>query len=136
MNDVRRAVTADVDRIVDMAHVFNDAHVDMPLASDKTWEQVFVLVESHSVFVSDGGFILGAVSPAMFHDWTYLAELGWYATDNSGSRLLQAFMDEAVDLGVDELRMCTMSTSSPIADKLLAKKGFVPIETSHRLLIQ
>jgi N-acetylglutamate synthase-like GNAT family acetyltransferase len=132
---VRRATMQDGGKIVDLVQEFNDSHIDIPLELTKTCDIVCDLIEFHSVFVSEAGFIGGMVSEDMFRDWTYLAELGWYATDNSGARLLKAFMQEAIDLNVDELRMCTMWNSNPIADKLLEKSGFVAVETSHRLLI-
>lgn len=135
MSSVRPATILDLQRIIDMMHVFNDQYFKIPLNEDKCEVMVSYMITEGIVFVSDYGFIGGIVTEDLFRDWTYLGELGWYATDRSGLSLLKAFIHAGKEAGVDEIRMCTLDTSPESARKVLIKKGFIPVETSYRLII-
>lgn len=130
---IRRAVLSDLDHIIGLTERFNAKYYDVELDPDKTEDAIVQLILHGIVFVSDNGFIGGVIAPDIFRDWTYLQELGWFSTDSSGYRLLNAFIKDARDRGIDEIRMCTLETSDPIAEKILLKKGFSPIERSFRL---
>lgn len=132
---VRRAVPDDLNHIVNLAYEFNDKYFDIPLNNKKIVDNVTGFIEHGSTFVSANGFIGGTIITDLMRDWDVLVEFGWYATDRSGYHLLQTFIKEGYSLGVDEVRMCTMNTSTPLATQLLERKGFVALETSHRLLI-
>ena len=131
---IRRAVYSDVPEILSMAFQFNEEYYDTPLNPEKTEAAITNFVESHVAFVSPKGFIGGMVIDAPMRDWSVLVEFAWYANDRHGIKLLDAFIAEGTSLEVDEIRMCTLDTSPPSALKLLSRKGFNPIETSHRLI--
>lgn len=130
---VRKAVVQDLVFITELVHKFNKEYFEIELDPDKTEEAILNLILRGSVFVSPTGFIGGIVVPDIFRNRSYLHELGWYATDSSGYKLLRAFVDEAKRLEVDEVRMCTLNTSPPAAAKLLTRMGFMPIEQSYKL---
>lgn len=129
-------MVTDLDHIIDLVNEFNSTHFDIELDQDKTEAMVAELILNGVVFVSPNGFIGGMIVPDMFRNWMYLQELGWYATDSSGYSLLLRFIKEAKDYGVDEVRMCTLEESDPVAEKILRRVGFSPIEHSHRLILK
>lgn len=133
---IRSASIRDLDHIIDLVFKFNAKYFDIELDQDKTEEMTSELILNGVVFVSNSGFIGGMIVPDMFRNWTYLQELGWYATDSSGYRLLNRFIKEANLRQVDEIRMCTLENSDPVAEKILRKAGFSPIEHSHRLILK
>lgn len=130
---IRRAVITDLEHILHLTEIFNEKYFDVELNPDKAEDAIVQLILHGIVFVSDNGFIGGVIAPDIFRDWVYLQELGWFATDSSGYKLLNAFIKDAREQGVDEIRMCTLETSDPIAEKILLRKGFSPIERSFRL---
>jgi len=133
---IRRATILDLEHILDLTNRFNDEYFDIELDQDKTEETLVELILNGVVLVSDTGFIGGLVVPDIFRNWTYLQELGWYAKDASGYRLLLKFIAVGRELGVDEVRMCTLVNSNPAAESILRRTGFSPIEQSHRLIIK
>jgi len=132
--DVRRAELADTTRIVKQIERFNDEYYDVPINVAKVIDMVTWVIDDGVIFVSARGFIGGMVVDDLMRDWTVLQEFGWYAEDRSGIALLDAFIQAGRDLNVDEVRVSTLSTSSPSTDRLLHRKGFAPSETSHRLM--
>lgn len=131
---VRKAELEDVTSILALIERFNTKYFGIPMNLQKTINMVAWIIEDGVGFVSDGGFIGGIVLNDLIRDWTLLQEFGWYAEDKSGIALLQAFIDAGRDLQVDEVRVCTLSTSSAIAGRILQRKGFAPLETSYRLI--
>lgn len=119
--------------ILDLTEEFNSKYYHKPLDKAKTSDMISDIIEYGVCFVSDNGYIGGVVTPDPFRDANALVELGWFAKDNSGIKLLDAFIAEGRELGVDEIRMCTMSTSPVIAEKIILRKGFTVAETQYRL---
>lgn len=130
---IRQATQSDLWHIIDLAEEFNSTYYHKPLDEVKTISMIELLIEDGVCFVSDKGFICGIVMPDPFRDANALVELGWFAKDNSGIKLLDAFIAEGRRLAVDEIRMCTMSTSPAVADKIILRKGFSLAETQYRL---
>jgi len=135
MVEVRQATADDAEGIIDLIHNFNAEYFDVPLSDPKTRKMVDWVIDEGVMFVSGTGFIAGMVVDDLFRDWTVLQEFGWYAEDKSGIALLDAFIQAGRDLQVDEVRVCTLSTSSAIAGRILRRKGFAPLEESYRLKI-
>jgi hypothetical protein len=129
---IREATLDDMGTILPMAIQFNDEYFPVPLNIEKSVRMITLLIEEHEAFISDGGFIGGAYVEDPMRDCSILQEVAWYATDNSGMRLLDRLIDQAVKFGV-ELRVSTLASSSPIVGKLLQRMGFAPLETSYRL---
>lgn len=91
---VRLAVAEDIPRIVDMVCALREA-IDGPVEPDpaKVSETIMILMGSPSgiVFVSGGGFIAGSIASTIISNERFAHELGWFAADSSGLRLLRAF---------------------------------------------
>jgi len=130
---IRQATQQDLWHILDLTEEFNTMYYHKPLDEVKTVGMIELIIEDGVCFVSDKGYIGGVVMPDSFRDANALVELGWFAKDNSGIKLLDAFIAEGHRLNVDEIRMCTMSTSPDIADKIILRKGFTLAETQYRL---
>lgn len=131
---IREATLDDMGAIIPMAIKFNDDYFGIPLNLKKAVNIIVMIIEEGEAFISDGGFIGALYVDDLMRDWTVLQEVAWYATDKSGLKLLDALIQEGYNADVDEVRVCHLSTSSPIVGKLLQKKGFAPLETSYRLI--
>lgn len=130
---IRQATQQDLWHILDLTEEFNTMYYHKPLDEVKTVGMIELIIEDGVCFVSDKGYIGGVVTPDSFRDANALVELGWFAKDNSGIKLLDAFIAEGRRLNVDEIRMCTMSTSPVVAEKIILRKGFTLAETQYRL---
>jgi len=131
---IRPATLEDMTNIIALIHTFNDKYFGIPVNLKKTMEMVAWIIEDGVGLLSDRGFIGGVYVNDLIRDWTILQELGWYSEDKSGIKLLDAFIQAGRDHGVDEVRVCTLETSSAIAGRILQRKGFAPLETSYRLI--
>lgn len=131
---IRRAIQEDIVHIYEMAEVFNKKYFGIPLYPERALTTIAYIIEEGVCFVSDTGFIGGMVADDLFRDWKILHEAGWYSEDKSGIKLLDAFIQEGRDLGVDEIKVGTLSTSPAMAGRILQRKGFAPLEQSYRLL--
>ena len=131
---IRKAELADMLAILPMIERFNDKYFDVPINRVKTIDMVAWSIEDGVCFIADDGFIGGVLVEDLVRDWTVLQECGWYAEGRSGIKLLDAFIAAGRKLKVNDIRICTLATSSPSAGRLLQRKGFAPLETSHRLL--
>ncbi len=130
---IRHAELSDMKNIMKLIHEFNDKYFGIPVNDEKTREMVEWIIYDGVGFISERGFIGGVFVNDLIRDWTILQELGWYSEDKSGIKLLDAFIAAGRDAQVDEVRVCTLHTSSPIAGRILQRKGFAPLETSYRL---
>lgn len=94
MERVRLATISDVMHVVDMVEGLRQA-VSGPLAVDRQWTaQTTARLISHasgSVWVSQGGFIAACLTPTVVSPLPIAQEVGWWATDGTGIRLLRAF---------------------------------------------
>lgn len=130
---IRKPDYSDIDHIMKLSIEFNDNYYHRPLNLEKTETLIKHIIDDGVAFVSENGYIGGLLVPDWVRDDINLLELGWFATDRSGISLLNAFIKEGKRLMVDEIRMCTMSTSPESASRLLERKGFKLIETSYML---
>ncbi|UOA23589.1 hypothetical protein DSM110277_02018 [Sulfitobacter pontiacus] len=131
---VRLAVAADIPRIVDMVCALRAA-ISGPVVPEpaKVAETVMILMGSPSgiVLVSDGGFIAGSISSTIISTERFAHELGWFATDNSGLRLLRAF-EAWADSRVARVRLSTGPEDQVPARlrEVLHRRGYRPYETA------
>ncbi len=133
--NVRQAERSDIPAIYDMAFGFNEDYFDIPLDMDSCLNTMVDTINNHVAFVSDTGFIGGWLVKDPVRDHVVLVETAWYCTGREGIALLNRFIEEGRKLMVDEVRMTTLETSPKAATAILKRKGFAPIETSHRLLL-
>jgi len=107
---VRLATQDDVERIVDMSEALVYA-ISGPLEVDRarTRENVLLLIANPNavIFVTDGGFIAGIIQPTIISPRPVAQEVGWYATDKSGVRLLRTFEKWAASKGVNMVKAST-----------------------------
>ena len=91
---IRLAEPGDVLHIVDLIEDLRTA-VGGPIPVDRAWtaRTVAGLIADPdgAVWVSAGGFIAGALRPTIINPAPIAYELGWFARDGSGLRLLRAF---------------------------------------------
>lgn len=121
---IRPATVADIPRIIDMVALLA-ASVSGPQVVDRirTGEVLAGLIASRDgmVIVSDGGFIAGCISQTVISPVPVAMELGWYAEDRSGLRLLRAFEGWARDHGAALIKM---SCNGGPAQRILERAGY------------
>jgi len=121
---VRRATPADIPPVIDWIEGLVRA-VDGPqqVCRIRTGETLAGLIASPNgiVLVSDGGFIAGCITQTVISPDPVAVELGWYATDRSGLRLLRAFEGWARDRGATLIKM---SCNGGAAQRLLERAGY------------
>lgn len=133
--DIRQCNANDLMWLLDLTQQFNDKLFDVPLNRDKSFDYLAAMIEHGVCYRGNHGAIVGMVAPDPFRDWNVLVEIGWFTdTPGEGLALLDTFIEHGRQVGVDEVRMTTLERNKSVA-KLLQRKGFVPIETSHRLLL-
>lgn len=110
MARVRRATADDILRIVGMVEALTAA-INGPIPVDRGWTAATLarLIDGDdgAVFVSDGGFIAGALQPTVISPRIVAKELGWFASDRSGMALLRAFEAWAIDAGAALIQIST-----------------------------
>lgn len=133
---IRDATPDDVEFIFERAIKFNALHYDVPLDYNRLANYVESLIcqPNGVMLVSDTGILAGILVDDPIRDWLALVETAWFDTGRSGIRLLDEFENRAREFGADEVRMTTL-TVNPWVSKLLKRRGYHEIETSHRLLI-
>ena len=134
MTEVRDATAEDIDFLMQKARAFNDKHFDIPLNEAGMRDYLLAMIQHENgvCLITDSGVIVGVLHTDPRWDWTVLVETGWFSEGRDGLRLLEEFEKRGRDAGVDEVRMTTLAVNSGV-DRLLARKGYTPIETSHRL---
>ena len=131
---VRPAVVSDIARIIDMVCMLRD-QISGPVTPDPETirETLLVLMASpHGiVLISDGGFIAGSIAPTIISKEWFAHELGWFAKDCSGLRLLRAFERWADNHGA-RVRLSTGSyEGTPLKLRnALQRRGYQPHETA------
>ena len=136
MTKVRDCTEDDLDFLIEKAFAFNALHFDIPLNPDKLVSYLTGLIASeHGIVLrTDTGAITGVHISDPVRDWEVLVETAWYSEGRDGIRLLNEFEGRARLLGVDEVRMTTLEVNQGVA-QVLARRGYKPIETSHRLTL-
>lgn len=130
---IRRATQGDALFILALTKRFSEKYYDGPLDLNRAARSINRIISDGTCFVSNEGFIGGVLVDSLFHNETALVELGWYAEDSSGARLLDQFIQEGWDIGATEIRMTTLNNSPGVAHRLLHNRGFYAAETSYRL---
>lgn len=91
---IRLATISDVMDIVDMVEDLKKA-VNGPLSVNRQWaaQTTLRLINSvsGSVWVSQCGFIAACLTPTVVSPLPIAQEVGWWASDGSGLRLLRTF---------------------------------------------
>lgn len=112
MGLIRAATAADVLRIVDMIERLRAA-VDGPVPVDRAYTAATVarLIEADDglVLVSAGGFIAGLLTSTVISPVPIVQEIGWFAGDGSGLRLLRALESWARSHGAALVQLSTGS---------------------------
>lgn len=126
----------DVPFLMQLAIRFNKRFYDIPLNYSKTWDFIAASVGNPKAVVlrTHSGAILGVVADDPCRDWLTLLEVAWYSEGLDGMRLLKAFEERGWELGVNEIRMTTLAVN-PTIGKILMRREYTEIETSHRLLL-
>lgn len=132
---IRRARPSDKNRLCALVERFNDQYYPVPLNLEKTYRTVHNLVYHGTVFMTDNAFIGGSLVDDVFRDQKFLVELGWYAEDRWGLKLLDRFVEEAHYLEADEVRVNHMDTSNPAIARILERRGFKFADASYALRI-
>ena len=134
----RLATLGDVLDLVEMGRKFKDASgMVAPFNPEAARDFISTMIEAEAgvVFVSDAGMIGGALVPTYFSpEWLMAVELAWWSEGRDGLRLLAAFEGWARDMGASEIRMTTLA-SIPGPAKIMARKGYAPIEISYQKVI-
>ncbi len=107
---IRPATGSDVLPIVAMIERLRAA-VDGPIPVDRAHTAAVVasLIADPDalVLVSGAGFIAGRLTPTIINPARIAQELGWWAADGSGLRLLRAFERWAADRGAALVQLST-----------------------------
>ena len=110
---IRPAGEADILRLVDMVEMLADSIVCPLRVCRSTTAATFANLmnnPSGAVFVSPGGFIAGALTQTIISPAPLAQELGWYATDGTGLRLLRRFEAWARERGAVLIQLSTGPT--------------------------
>ena len=93
----------------------------------RTGETLAGLINSPqgAVFVSGGGFIAGQIMRTVISPDPVAFELGWFASDRSGLRLLRAFETWAAEQGATLIKM---SANGGAAERILERRGYAVAE--------
>jgi len=136
VTEVRKCTIRDLDFLVEKAYEFNSRHFDVPLCPAKLKSYLRGLIVSNYgvVLRTDTGAITGVLVSDPVRDWNVLVETAWYTRGRDGLKLLRAFEKKGKRWGVDEIRMTTLEANQQ-AGRILSRRGYKPIETSHRLLL-
>lgn len=130
------------DDLVDVAVLLQEFHgkitgTQLPLSEyGEALEKFFDA--GNVVIVSDThegirGVIAGQVISNPFFGTHFLQEVAWYATDNSGMRLLNAFVQEAKDRNLDSVYLTVLEAAGERVHNLLKRVGFDAVERSYMM---
>lgn len=127
---VRPATIHDIPRILDLIEALTIA-VSGPQRPCRiaTGETLSNLINGPDglCLVSNGGFIAGTLGRTLISPDPVAIEMGWYATDRSGLRLLRAFEAWAHSRGATLIKM---SCNGGAAQALLVRCGYRVAETA------
>jgi len=126
---IRSAIFADIPAVIDQVEALA-ASVRGPqrVCRLRTGETLARLITGAdgAVFVSGGGFIAGQMWQTVINTEPVAVELGWYAADRSGLRLLRTFEAWASDHGAVLVKM---SANGGAGQRILERVGYGPAET-------
>ena len=125
---IRQAGEADIPRCIDMTEALA-ASVSGPqrICRLRTGETLAGLLRNPqgAVFVSGGGFIAGQIMQTVISPEPVAYELGWFASDRSGLRLLRAFEAWSEEQGAT---LIAMSAKGGAAHLILERRGYTVAE--------
>lgn len=126
----------DMEFLIEKAQHFNDRYYGIPLNLDKLTQYLtgLIVADQGVVLRTDTGAITGVHISDPCRDWEVLVETAWYSEGRDGLRLLAAFEERGMNLGVDEVRMTTLEVNAGV-EKVLTRRGYTRMETSHRLIL-
>jgi N-acetylglutamate synthase-like GNAT family acetyltransferase len=137
---IRHATTDDLVDVAVILREFNERITGQHLPLPEYGETLEKFFDAGNVLlVSDTesgikGIIAGQVlSNPFFGTSQFLQEVAWYATDNSGMRLLQAFIKEAKDRELDSVYLTVLETAGERVHDLLKRIGFNAVERSYMM---
>lgn len=134
---VRPATEADIPALVEMGREFvaMSPHRGMGEYDAAAVERMFAfLIESPVglLLVNGEGFIGGVLSPVYFCPDKVMAEEHFWWARKGGRDLLRAFEAEARARGAAFVSMSTLiNEKSSLADRIVTRMGFVPIERRY-----
>ena len=127
---IRPATSADIPRILDLIEALAAA-VDGPqrVCRIRAGETLAGLIADPRgvVLVSGGGFNAGCNTQTVISPDPVAVELGWFARDRSGLRLLRAFEAWASGQGAVLIKM---SCNGGVAQRILERSGYRAAETA------
>lgn len=127
---IRPATEADIPHIIDLVTRLAAA-VSGPQAvcRIRTGETLAGLINGPDgcVWVSEHGFIAGQITQTVISPDPIAVELGWFAEDRSGLRLLNAFEAWAEGRGATLVKM---SSNGGAAQRILERRGYRLAESS------
>lgn len=137
--DIRIATAEDVPALVALSRLehgqsrFRDRPFDAAVAA-RNFEQAIAGMLT-KVFISQGqgGFIGGALQPALFNKFFTAYELCWYAQDGSGLALLDAFCEWARKMRAIELVLSNYAgiKADVTFTRVMRRKGFHVLGTTY-----
>lgn len=121
---IRPATVADIPAIIDMIERLVRS-VDGPqrVCRIRTGETLAGLIHDPRsvVLVSGRGFIAGTITQTVISPEPVVVELGWYAEDRSGLRLLIRFEQWSAKQGASLIKVSCKGGS---AEKILRRRGY------------
>ena len=119
----------DIPWLTDIVYEFNDLCYKVPLNRIKLLTYLHGIVHNTTGvgFRTESGFILGMLEEDTLRDVNILSEHGWYTRGSDGIKLLIKFHKHAEQIGVDEVRMSSISNHSKL-NKLLTRFGYSELQ--------
>lgn len=113
---MRDADVDDLPLLIEMGRAFHEAaQPEWPWDADGFRNTMAGLIKSGFVKITDGGFIAGLIAPMPFSpDHIIAHEVLWWASDNSGARLMRAFRQWAKEQGASEIRWSCRSSNQRV----------------------
>jgi hypothetical protein len=118
----------DIPRVIDLIEKLAATVNGLPVDRVKTGETLAGLIcdPAGVVLVSGAGFIAGRLGDTFISRELVAYEMGWFAEDRSGLRLLRAFEAWARERGA---AMIAMSCNGGAARRILERSGYGAMET-------
>ena len=132
---IRECIAEDLPDILRMAKCFHAGWCTGELDLARAQELITQITSAGIALRTDNGFIGGVVMPHPFTGQSVLVELAWWSADKTGIQLFNRFIEVGKELGVTEIRMSTMGTSSQTVAKIIQRKGFTVAETQYSLTL-
>lgn len=124
---IRPAGMDDIPRVIDLIERLAATVNGLPVDRIKTGETLAGLIcdPAGAVLVSGAGFIAGRLGDTFISRDLVAYEMGWFAEDRSGLRLLRAFEVWARERGA---AMIAMSCNGGAAQRILDRSGYETME--------